>query len=121
MIKENYESMHSPIWGQITMQEMTDIGKDYMGRCLAHLPLDKMAAFSQTKFSVAFLWMKSLYFGRNLTGLFQLTITQGPIDNNPALVQIMASCHIGDKPLSDPMLTRFNDEYMLPWGGDEFN
>ena len=29
---------------------------------LAHLPLDKMAAICQTKFSDAFSWMESLYF-----------------------------------------------------------
>ena len=37
---------------------------------------------------------------------------KGPIDNNPALVQIMAWCHTGDKPLSETMLTRFTDPYM---------
>ena len=35
-----------------------------------------------------------------------------PIDNNPKLVQIMAWHRIGDKPLSEPMLTRFTDAYM---------
>ena len=30
--------------------------------CLTHLPLDKMAAFSQTIFSDAFMWMKSFAF-----------------------------------------------------------
>ena len=38
-------------------------------------------------------------------------VPKGPIDNNPAPVQIMAS-GIGDKPLSEPMLTRFIDAYM---------
>ena len=37
---------------------------------------------------------------------------KGPINNIPALVQIMAWCRIGDKPLSEPMLTRFTDAYM---------
>ena len=39
-------------------------------------------------------------------------VPKGPIENNPALVQIMAWCLIGDKPLSEPMLTRFTDAYM---------
>ena len=39
-------------------------------------------------------------------------ISEGPIDINPALVLIMAWRRIGDKPLSEPMLTRFTDEYM---------
>ena len=34
------------------------------------------------------------------------------IDNNPALFQVMAWRRIGDKPLSEPMLTRFTDVYM---------
>ena len=32
---------------------------------------------------------------------------KGPIDNKLALVQIMAWHGIGDKPLSEPMLTRY--------------
>ena len=35
-----------------------------------------------------------------------------PINNIPALVQIMAWCQTGDKPLSEPMMTQFNDAYM---------
>ena len=31
-------------------------------------------------------------------------VPRGPINNIPALVQIMASCRPGDKPLSEPML-----------------
>ena len=37
---------------------------------------------------------------------------KGPIDDNPALVQIMAWCWIGDKPLSEPMQTWFTEAYM---------
>ena len=39
-------------------------------------------------------------------------VPNGPIDNNPALVQIMAWCRIGHKPLSEPMLTQFIDAYI---------
>ena len=31
-------------------------------------------------------------------------VPEGPISNKPALVQIMARCRKGDKPLSDPMI-----------------
>ena len=31
-------------------------------------------------------------------------VPKGPINNIPALVQIMAWCHPGDKPLSEPMM-----------------
>ena len=33
-------------------------------------------------------------------------VPKGPIDNIPALVQIMAWCRPGDKPLSEPMMVR---------------
>ena len=39
-------------------------------------------------------------------------VPKGPIDNNQASVYIMAWCRIGDKPLSEPMLTQFTDAYM---------
>ena len=31
-------------------------------------------------------------------------VPKGPINNNPALVHIMAWCRPGDKPLSEPMM-----------------
>ena len=61
--------------------------------------------FTDVIFSDAFLWMKSLYFDWNFTEVC-------PIDNDPALVKIMAWRPIGDKPLSEPMLTQFTDSYM---------
>ena len=39
-------------------------------------------------------------------------VPKGLIDNKPALVEIMAWRQIGDKPLSEPMLTQFTDAYM---------
>ena len=36
-------------------------------------------------------------------------VPKGPIDNKPAMVWIMAWRRKGDKPLSQPMLTRFTD------------
>ena len=39
-------------------------------------------------------------------------LPKGPIDNNWALVYKMARHWIGDKPLSEPMLTWFTDAYM---------
>ena len=39
-------------------------------------------------------------------------VPKGPIDNIPALVQIMAWRRPGDKPLSEPMMVKFNDAYM---------
>ena len=76
---------------------------------LTHLSLDKMATiladyifrciFVNEKFCI--LTKNSLQFVHNVS-----------IDKNPALVKIMAWCWLGDKPLSEPMLTRFTDAYM---------
>ena len=43
-------------------------------------------------------------------------VLKSPIDNNTALVQIMAWCQFGAKPLSEPMLTWFIDAYMQYYG-----
>ena len=39
-------------------------------------------------------------------------IPKGPIDNDPALVQIMVWRQVGDKPLPEPLMTLFTDAYM---------
>ena len=39
-------------------------------------------------------------------------VPKRPINNIPALVQIMAWRRTGDKPLSEPMMTQFNGAYM---------
>ena len=39
-------------------------------------------------------------------------VTRSPIDNKPALVQVMAWCQTDDKPLPEPILTQFTDAYM---------
>ena len=39
-------------------------------------------------------------------------VPKGPINNILALVQVMAWRRLGDKPLSEPMPTRFTDAYM---------
>ena len=43
-------------------------------------------------------------------------VPKSPIDKKPSLAQIMAWRRIGDKPLSEPMLTQFTDAYMRGWG-----
>ena len=39
-------------------------------------------------------------------------VPRGPINNIPALVQIMAWCWSGDKPLSESLMAWFTDAYM---------
>ena len=47
-------------------------------------------------------------------------VPKGPINNFPALVQIMAWRRTGDKPLSEPMMTQFNNTYIhMPLGLNE--
>ena len=58
---------------------------------------------------------KWIFFNENCFILLQISIKcvcNGPIDNNSALVQIMARRPTGDKPLSEPMLTLFSNTYM---------
>ena len=47
-------------------------------------------------------------------------VPKSPIDNKPALVQVMAWCRTGNKPSPEPMLTWFTDTYVA-LGGDELN
>ena len=59
--------------------------------------------------------LKCIFLNEKLCILIQISlkfVPQGPIDIIPALVEIMAWCRPGDKPLSQPMLTRFTDTYM---------
>ena len=51
--------------------------------------------------------------GRILIKISLKFVPRSPIVNKPALVQVMAWCQIGNKPLSEPMLTQFIDAYML--------
>ena len=50
-----------------------------------------------------------IFFNENCCILIRFSlkyVRKGPIDNNPALVQIMAWRRPGDKPLSEPMMVR---------------
>ena len=39
-------------------------------------------------------------------------VPKSPIDNKPALVQVMAWCLFGTKPFPEPMITQSSDAYM---------
>ena len=67
---------------------------------LSHWGRDKMAAFSQTTFTCIFL-NENDWISLKISLKF---VPKGPINNIPALVQIMAWCRPGDKPLSGPMV-----------------
>ena len=43
-------------------------------------------------------------------------VPKGPMNNKPAMFQVMAWRWIGDKPLPEPMLAELTDAYMQHWG-----
>ena len=73
----------------------------HAGVALTHWGRDKMAAISQTTFSNAFSWMKVHAFCSKFRWGFA---TKVQINNITEVVQIMAWCRPGGKPLSKPMM-----------------
>ena len=72
-------------------------------------PLDKIAAISQKKnFKCIFMNEKSCIS----IWISLKFVPKDPIDNNSALVQVMALRRTSDKPLSESMLTQFIDAYI---------
>ena len=77
---------------------------------LTHLPLDKMAAISQTTYSTGSFWMMMLEFQFNFH--WHVFLPKDAIDNKSALVQVTACRRFGVMSLPEPMLTQFTDAYM---------
>ena len=76
---------------------------------LPDLPLDKMAAIFADDI------LKCIFVNENSRIPIEISLKFVPrslIDYKPALVQVMAWCRTGDKPLPEPMLTQFIDAYM---------
>ena len=76
---------------------------------LSHLPLDKMAANSADDIC------KCIFINEKFCILIRISLKflpRGPIDNRPALVQVMAWRRTGDKLLPETTLTQFTDAYM---------
>ena len=73
--------------------------------------------------------LKCILFQKNVWIWIKISlkfVPRGPINNIPALVQIMAWRRTGDKPLPEPMMTQFSNTYVSPslhdWIGlDMFN
>ena len=58
---------------------------------------------------------KYIFFNENVWISIKIPlrfVPKGPINNIPALVQKLAWCQIGDKPLFEPKVAQFNDAYM---------
>ena len=64
---------------------------------------------------------KCIFLAENDTIPIQISLKflpRSPIDNKPALVQVMAWRRIGDKPFRESMMTPFTDPYMWHYGED---
>ena len=59
-----------------------------------------------------FKWIFMNANGRILIRISLKYVPKSPIENKPALVQVMAWRRTGDKPLPEPMMTQFTDAYM---------
>ena len=76
---------------------------------LTHIPIDKMAAI------LADGIFKCIFLNENNKMPIQISlkhVPRMPIDNKPALFQVMAWRRTGDKPLPEPMMAKFTDAYM---------
>ena len=74
-----------------------------------HLPLDLMAVILADNI------FSSIFLNENDWIIIQISlkcVPRSPIDNKPALVQVMAWRRIGDKPLPEPMLIQLTDAHM---------
>ena len=69
------------------------------------IPLDEMATVSLFFFRFIFVNEKFCI----LITIALKFVPSGPIDNYPTLIKIMTWRRIGDKPLSEPMLTQFTE------------
>ena len=72
-------------------------------------PLDKKAAI------VADDNFKCIFLNENDRIRIRISlkfVPRSPVDNKPALIQVMAWCRTGDKPYPEQMLTHFTDAYM---------
>ena len=86
--------------GKCTVLVSTNVRCDQITPLSTHWGRDKMDAISQTTFSIAFSWMRMFEFRLRLLKF----VPKGPINDIPALVQIMAWRRLGDKPLSESMM-----------------
>ena len=76
---------------------------------LTHLSLDIMAAILADDI---YKWIFLNKNGRIPIQISLKFVPKRPIDNKPALVQVIAWCRTGDKPLPEPIFSQFTDAYM---------
>ena len=75
-----------------------------------------LTQWGQTKWTPVCCWYFQLHFFNEILWIsIEISlkfVPKGPINNIPAMVQIMAWCRTGDKPLSEPMVAYVADAYM---------
>ena len=74
-----------------------------------HLSLDKVAAILADDI------FKCIFLNERDEIKIQISlklVPRGPIDNKPAVVQVMVWRRKGDKPLPEPMMAQFTHSYM---------
>ena len=76
---------------------------------LTHLPPGQNGRYFQEDILKCFLMNEKFCILIKISPKF---VPKGPINNVPALVQIMAWRPSGDKPLSEPVVIQFTDAYM---------
>ena len=81
---------------------------DFVSRLNSLRPRQKRRHFADDVFKCNFL-NENVWIPIKVSLKF---VPIGPINNIPALVQIMAWRRTGDKPLSEPIMTQFNDAYI---------
>ena len=87
---------------------MNEVVLDFAIDYLTYLPWAKCPPFRRRHFPMNFLeWKFRISIQISLK-----FVPKGPTDNKSALVQVMAWSRTGDKPLPEPMRTRFTDAYM---------
>ena len=89
--------------------------RTHMQFLLTHLPLEKMAAILADDNFKCILLNENDRIPSQISLKF---VSRSPIDNKPALVQVMACRRTGDKLLPELMLTQFTDTHMQHYGGD---
>ena len=107
MAKVHFKRFGHIKWFHVNMSRASSPHRIYA--CLTHLPPDKMVDILSDDI------FKGIFLNKNARILIQNSlkfVPKSPIDNRPALVQVMAWRRRGDKPLPEPMLTQFTDAYM---------
>ena len=108
----------SDLVGDLNSFQMKVNGVSFTLSSFNSYPLDKMAAILADNI---FIYIFLNEIDKVLIQISLKLVPWSPINNKPALVQLMAWRQTGDKPLPDPMMTQFTWCIYVALGGDELN